>query len=962
MLQPKLPKRRWSSAGCSVLSLALLSACGSPGLDRGPTLASIAPAPLPIEEQALPATTIDRVLQQYHAVLADSTDPEVRIKVQQRLAGLEMQRSEQQHIEADITERNFDQAIALYQALINENPGRSDNDRMLYQMAKAYDLDGRIEESSQLLGRLARKFPESEYFAEAQFRYGEMLFSKQQYQQAEQSYSAVINRAPSSPYYSKALFMRGWARFKQSRYEVALDDFVAVLDSAMAGKRTLDDLQRSQRDLAEDTLRVMSLAFSYLDGAESIAAIATPAGPGNYQHLLYLGLAELYLDKERYGDSADTLEHYVENYPLSDFAPDFSVRLIELFQQGGFPSEILPAKESFVHRYGLHSSYWSSRDEATQQHLRPYLYEYLQQLAQYYHSTAQSLQGTSSAAIASSGAANAVRQQLSRDQVQKSIYEAYIKASEWYAEFAETFPSDPKTPGMVFLMAESLTEAKQFPSAIAAYERVAYAENHDSAQGAEAGYAAILVYNRYLDELTEEARYDWQLRKIDSALRFAEVYPGDSRAAPVLTRTAEEMLQMGNAREAVLVASRVSRWQPAVAIELARTAWLVQGQGNFELHSYAGAELAYSGALALMPPDDAQRPEIVDRLAASVYQQGQANLELGFEEAAINDWLRLASIAPDSSISKTASYDAANQLMDLQEWARAEKVLTQTRARYPDHEYAASISAKLVHVHQQQGNWHEAANELSLIATTDSDNEVRRKSRFMAAELYQQAGSNKLAIDQYTEYVSEWPVPFDVAMESRYQLSLLMQQDNDSAGRQYWLWQIVQSHDAAGSAASQRSRYLAAMASSVFADESYRQYLAAPFTLPLSSSFKLKNKLMQASIAATDKVLSYGITEFVTQANYILGDIYANLSTQLMASPRPANLDALELEQYEMLLEEQAYPFEEKAIDIHESNARRSWSGIYDQWVSRSIESLSILLPARYGKTETLARYSNEIY
>ncbi len=962
MLQPRLPKRRLSSAGFSVLSLALLSACGSPGLDRGPTLASIAPADLPMEEQPLAATTFEQVLQHYHAVLAETPDPEVRIKVQQRLAGLEMQRSEQQHIEADIPERNFDQAIAHYQALINENPGRNDNDRMLYQMAKAYDLDGRVEESSQLLGRLARNFPESEYFAEAQFRYGEMLFSNQKYQQAEQSYSAVINRAPSSPYYSKALFMRGWARFKQSRYEVALDDFVAVLDSAMAGNRTLDDLPRSQRDLAADTLRVMSLTFSYLDGAESIATIATPAGPSNYQHLLYLGLAELYLEKERYRDSADTLERYVENYPLSDFAPDFSVRLIELFQQGGFPSEILPAKESFVHRYGLHSSYWSSRDEATQQGLRPHLYEYLQQLAQYYHATAQTLQRTSQVAITSSGEASAISEELLRPQVQKSIYEAYTKASEWYAEFAETFPSDPNTPGMVFLMAESLSEAKQYPAAIAAYERVAYAENTESGQGAEAGYAAILVYDRYLDDLTEASRYDWQLRRIDSALRFAEVYPGDSRAAPVLTRTAEDMLQMGNARAAVMVASRVSRWQPAVAPELARTAWLVQGQGNFELQRYTAAELAYSAALVLLPLDDAQRSEIVDRLAASVYQQGQANLALGFEEAAITDWLRLASVAPDSSISQTASYDAANQLMDLRDWDRAEKVLTQTRARYPDHEYAASISAKLVHVHQQQGNWREAAKELSLIATTDSDAEVRRKSRFMAAELYQQAGSNKLAIDQYTEYLSEWPVPFDVAMESRYQLSLLMQQEGDSAGRQYWLGQIVQSHDTAGNAASQRSRYLAARASSVFADESYQQYLAAPITLPLSASFKLKYKLMQASIAATDKVLSYGVAEFVTQANFILGDIYATLSTELMASPRPANLDVLELEQYEMLLEEQAYPFEEKAIDIHESNARRSWSGIYDQWVSRSIESLSILLPARYGKTETLARYSNDIY
>ena len=49
-------------------------------------------------------------------------------------------------------------------------------------------------------------------------------------------------------------------------------------------------------------------------------------------------------------------------------------------------------------------------------------------------------------------------------------------------------------------------------------------------------------------------------------------------------------------------------------------------------------------------------------------------------------------------------------------------------------------------------------------------------------------------------------------------------------------------------------------------------------------------------------------------------------------------------------------------VTLQEANARRSWSGVYDQWVRRSIDSLAILLPARYGKTEVLARYSDDIH
>jgi hypothetical protein len=59
-----------------------------------------------------------------------------------------------------------------------------------------------------------------------------------------------------------------------------------------------------------------------------------------------------------------------------------------------------------------------------------------------------------------------------------------------------------------------------------------------------------------------------------------------------------------------------------------------------------------------------------------------------------------------------------------------------------------------------------------------------------------------------------------------------------------------------------------------------------------------------------------------------------------------------ELEQYNVMLEEQAYPFEEKAIEIHEINVRRANDGIYDQWVKNSFSALSKLRPVRYAKTE----------
>jgi hypothetical protein len=89
-----------------------------------------------------------------------------------------------------------------------------------------------------------------------------------------------------------------------------------------------------------------------------------------------------------------------------------------------------------------------------------------------------------------------------------------------------------------------------------------------------------------------------------------------------------------------------------------------------------------------------------------------------------------------------------------------------------------------------------------------------------------------------------------------------------------------------------------------------------------------------------------------TAATFRLGEVYQQFSKDLMASERPKNLDEMALDQYDMLLEEQTFPFEEKAIELYESNASRASDGIYDEWVQRSFAALATLLPARYAKLE----------
>jgi len=549
--------------------------------------------------------------------------------------------------------------------------------------------------------------------------------------------------------------------------------------------------------------------------------------------------------------------------------------------------------------------------------------------------------------------------------------EHYAKAARWYEEFVETFPDDEQTPQMVFLLGETYYESGQLAKAVTAYERVAY-EYVDPANGAEAGYSAILTLNELAEAAAPAEREQWLRQKTTSSLTFSDYYPDDERAPKVLATAAQSLLNNGENERAVAAATRLTQWQPRQDTALMRTAWLIVGQAQFDLENYPAAENAYREVLAMMPQprpgepapnyDGPSREQVVERIGAAMYQQAEQSLAADDKAGAVEQLLRVANLAPGSDASIKAQYDAGTYLMDLERWQDAERVLLNFRNAYPTHELSATLPAKLVVVYQEMEQWQAAAEELQLMAQNDDDPEVRRQSLYLSAELSEKSGNLNNAIASYSEYANRYSRPFDETLEAANKVVQLSEQIGADEQRRAWLNRLIELDANAGESRSERSRTLAAMAASEFAEEAYQRFERIPLTLPLKQSLDRKRAALDDTLQAYERILDYGVAEYTTLASYRIGKVYVQLSRDLMDSERPPDLDALELEQYQILLEEQAFPFEEKAIDVHTANARRSWSGIYDDWVKQSFDVLAELLPARYGKEEKVANYSETIY
>lgn len=949
-------------AAQALLLALLLGSCSLlPGTaDKQPdkTLADLETVEPPPVNRDLPEKTAAQVMQSYTDLLDVVQDPDIKAAATARLGGLMMLDNENRQFgdapaDAAKLERYYTDVIKLYEELLVEFPDRAGNDRLLYQLSKAYDLDGRSAESSAVLEKLVSQYPESEYATEAFFRRGETLFSNGDYPGAQAAYERAISFGKQTPYYDNALYMLGWTQFKRNRYEDALPSFLQALDRTLPAGISIKKLAKTQRELVEDALRVVAIIFSYLDGPQSIQQLIAEQGHRHYEPLLYQRLGELYLSKKRYGDTAETYKTFVATYSDSDEAPGYHVKEIEAYEKGNFPTAIMPAKESFVVSYGVTSDYWQAKGPAVRAEIEPHLHQYLDELAKYEHATAQQQRKLWQAA----------KDERARKKLkfaEAEIQQRFRKAGRWYTEYIDTFPRDKKVEEMWFLLAESQYEAEDYAAAIESYEHIAY-EFEGEKNRTEAGYAALLAYDELLERVPEEEKAALQERKLASAARFGAAFSDDERAPVVLARAAEDLLEDKQYAAAQQKATDLVNWSKPLSDKLQLSAWLVLAHSEFELKQYAAAEQAYTRINALLPEKDKRRKEINENLAASVYKQGEDLLAAGDKGASVEQFLRIAQIAPGSSIQVNAEFDAATHLLSLKQWTRAIAVLKDFRSNYPDNKLIQQVPAKLVLAYQKTEQWNAAADELNFMVDNNIDPENKRDAIYLAAELYEKAGDERRAIRQYDRYVNEFPEPFDERIEAMYTITKLNKALNQTTEQRRWLRKIIAADAGAGSARSDRSKFLAAQASMLFADRARDEFNAVSLNLPLQTSLKKKKVVLKKALQAYTETADYGVQEFATQANYNIGEIYTRLSQDLLRSQRPKNLSALEQEQYEILLEEQAFPFEEEAIEIHETNAQRSWSGVYDNWVKASFRSLSKLMPGRYDKPEKKRAYSNAI-
>ncbi len=894
----------------------------------GETIADMRPVFLKFENRPLPAISPVEVARRYQQLFHSSNEPEVRIDALNRLSNIRDRSGQDIGFSPEQEARIYEEVLGSYESILARGSYSGRLDELLYQMAKAHALTGQSAESVARLRQLVGLYPDSSLAPEARFRIAEAAFSDQRYGEAESGYRAVLEDDNAGALRPKARYMLGWSQFKQgpAAWDKAAATFLSALDEFLPTEASVRQIPDSSIETVDDTLRILAVMAARDGGLQTLADWLGSSQVRPWQPLVYDRLADLYATQGQFQASAEVNRAFVERYPGHRLEPAFRAQLVQVWQQSGDTQAHLRAKADFVTAY---------RELAQYQTLAP---NYQRQWQGFSRELADRLYNQ----------ATTLSEQGIFDQSQL----AFAKSATYYERLA----ARTDDPGPVWrLAADAALQAGDASRALTSYRTAGY-DVVGYAEGADAAWAAITLLRDRVAADPEGATdsHTAALMGLSAEVdRFSGRYPSDPRASGVQLDLAAQWFASGDPNRALAYAKQVLNVADRKPSEQ-YGAWVIIAEIRQAQREHGLAERAWRQALTLaeraVPAAEfsATRSQLQHQLAQAVYQQGEQAAEQGKVATAVAHFQRVETVLPGSEVAIRARYDAANTLLKAGDFQSAINELQRFRRDYGDHELSQGVSEKLVFAYTESGQPERAAAELLAVADTLAGSADPWPFRLRAAELLHVSGKEVQRNRVYEDYLATAPVPTTGPEHHQLQAMRwrLAAADNP---RSDWHRELVNA-ELSSQWHSEQSLQWAAASALVLGAEAAHRFAAIELTFPLEQSLERKQAAMDEARERLAQAERFGGEAVRSEVLYRRAELYRELAQALMASPVPSELNELEAAQYQMLLEEEAYPFEEQALELHAENHRRIASQGYDAWIGKSLTVLGTLNPGRYQR------------
>lgn len=920
----------------------------------GETIGSAQPLFMEIRQQDLPDISVREVARRYQKLLDNADDPAVRVDALHRLTHLQAVAGDQLDISPRQEEELYRQALDSYELIVDSGVYDGRIDELLYQNAKAYAFIGDDGNSIKRLEQLVARYPDSDYVPESRFRIAEHAFSQGNFSTAARAYGEVIAGDDNNRFADKAEYMLGWSRFKLDQRQAAAERFIAVLDRYAGRESGLAQLGPVEAAVVDDTFRILSIIAAYEGGVQVYERLLADREPPVYEYLLYDRLADFYQVNERYDDSVAVNQAFIDRHPDHPQAPALARQTVTTYESGGFGDQAMAAREAYIARFGVDErvAVLTAADLET-------LRNYLDKVGRDYYRRGQAASEGTETTAAATGVS------VEGPSLGEESQALYAEAASNLERWTQLLENGSRGQQLV-LAGDAWVRAGQADKALVLYEIAGYREG-EYEMAADASYAAVMIYRNRFDRSPES---DAALKDLIAAVdRYLQVYVEDPRSLAMRADMANLLFSRRLEAKAEALALPLTHDRNAT-VEQRRAGQLIVANVAYNTEQYVAAERYYREALTEMPAGLGIRSGTEEKLAATIYRQGEVAASAGETDRAVAHFLRVANANPGTAIAMRARYDAANTLLAADRWDGAINALIDFKQRYPDDPLFESADDKLVFAYEAADDHARAAETLlAQVERRQLPAAQAWKQRITAAQWFTKASRDASARRVYRRYLAEGTAAFgshEYQQELRWQLAEYARGEGDSTEAERGYQQILAreadalkaSVDAARS--SERSAYLAAQSALWLAGQAADVFATIALNEPLPASLRRKRAALEQAIGQYQQAQQFGIAEVSSQATYAIAELYRTLARDLSESQPPAQLSELEQQQYAMLLEEQAYPFEEEAIALHEQNHALLEERFWNPWIDRSLQSLAEIFPARYARQSRWLEWSSE--
>ncbi|MDH4037246.1 MAG: tetratricopeptide repeat protein [Candidatus Krumholzibacteria bacterium] len=826
---------------------------------------------------------------------------------------------------------NYEPAIALYQAILDEDPEFPHTDAVLFNLGMILSDDGRPE-ADQYLARLVRDHPQAPDAQEAWLRMGSDRFDRKEYSDCVPYFEQAA--AGSDPSFTAiALYKLGWAEFARDRFEQSTDSFRRLMDHYAAH----GDIARSM-DLRDEAREYLVHSLARAGGASAFQRYFDSLGPRDYESDILLSLGHLMRSVSLYEDAIACDELWLARYPRDPRALEIAERMVETYRRSSKPDLAREARLAQAQRF-LPGSPWyqANTDPATRAAGEAFAQGALRANAAYHHRRARDNDDPASWRLALTN----------------------------YEQYLQHWPNAGDATRIHFFAGEAATRLTAYPRSL---QHLAAASKSDStALALEATWQQVAVTDTWYRSTHTEAGHGTDSLAtvlIASGRAFVQRFPTDPRCADIVWRQGNVAYAHAWYPDAAAIFETFGNTYPADS-RAARGARL-GGDAHYKRADFHAAGIAYRRAvdLATQSGEDSLVAAVKPTIPLCDYKHAESvaaadSVRGPFQAAPL--FAGVATEFPAYPHADLALYRAGLGYASGLKYRDATVAWERLLATYPESEYARDSAIQIARTHEAAGDTPGAAaayERFSRLYVKDPDAPA---ALIKAADMLADAGDAGGAERMRSIFIQRFPGDTQTVMEIRAsRASQELARVRDGAASM----SVLMAKPGANTSSSELREYLALakehpeMASPVIlaqvdyydAEESFASFSAMRLTQPLPASLEKKKQALESLLEKYNTCSGHGVAEYTRASAYRIGQALVGFGDALMQSERPGDLEGEDLLAYEDVIEEQAWVFYDRGENVWSDMLRQIGDTPDDpgQWIAHTRAALWPRLSQRF--------------